>query len=60
MKLELVNVEVCDLRALLTDPNAYVIHKRWHSDDKLSMTRIADADVGDVLSDKNLVVKITG
>ncbi len=59
MKLEIVNVEVCDLRALLVNPNAYVITKDSWGERKMSMKHIADSDVRDVLADKNLVVIIT-
>lgn len=60
MKLEIVNVEICDLRALLNDPNAYVVTKNSWGDHKMSMKHIAESDVRDVMSGKNLVVKITG
>jgi hypothetical protein len=59
MKLEIIDVKLADLRTLLNDPNVYVIQKGWFDSNRARLTHISDAETKHVLSDKNLVVRIT-
>jgi hypothetical protein len=57
MELGIIKVDAANLMNILTDPNVYVIHK-YAFLDRVEMSPIKKVDVEDVLSDKNLVVRI--
>lgn len=61
MKLEVIDVKICDLRSVLADPNVYVIRKEayWNKEHPMKMNHITEVNVGDILFKKCVVVRLT-
>ena len=59
MNIIAIKVTKGNLMDIINDESVYVISHDWFHKDTFTMKPIKKADVGDLLSDKTLVVKIT-
>ena len=58
MEMEIIKVKACNMMCIVTDPNVYVIRKGYFGKGVM-LTPIAETPVEEILSEKNLIVRIT-
>lgn len=59
MNISVIGVNKANLMDIINDETVYVIKKRWTHTDQLYLIPVKEADVGDLMSDDVLIVKIT-
>lgn len=59
MKIEVIGVNQANMMDTINDENVYVIKKMWSHKDQLYLVPVKEADVGDLMSENVLIVRIT-
>ena len=59
MNISVIGVNQANVMEIINDESVYVIKKKWPHTDRLYLVPVKEADIGDLMSDDVLIVKIT-